>query len=165
MSMLSTTVQNSAGDYSSEDGNAIFSDRELYALLERFCNQVAATQPSYASFLQRYFNDEGYVDIWRIPHAMMDVLLHRTEYNRVFDSSEFRKMFHLFIHELLVFCANECRSEAFRETSIAGAIKEGRRDTSGSTEYLPALMNGFSKVLENLASEEPELRCVKQRKE
>ena len=108
MSFSNAALRNTTDAGPCEELAPIFSDRELYTFLERFSNQVKTTKPEYESFLQNYFNDEGYVDIWRIPHAMIDVLLHRTHYNRVFDSREFCKTFHRFVRDLLVFRSKEC---------------------------------------------------------
>ena len=108
MSISNAALRNPSDDYSYEELTRILSDRELYILLERFCNQLTVAKPEYESFLQFYFNDEGYVDIWRIPHAMIDVLLHRTQYNRVFENREFRKKFQGFVRDLLVFRSKEC---------------------------------------------------------
>ncbi|MEN6636708.1 MAG: hypothetical protein ABFC56_12715 [Clostridiaceae bacterium] len=151
MSISNAALRNTTDDYSCEELAPIFSDRELYIFLERFCNQVAATQPEYQSFLQHFFNDEGYVDIWRIPHVMMDVLLHRTRFNRVFDNREFRKTFHRFIRELMVFCSRECHRNTL-SAPVNGTI--GTRSQSSGHDYLNALMTSFSRVLEILASEE-----------
>ena len=154
MSITNLALRNSVDDYSCEEVTPIFSDRELYIFLERFCNQVADTQPKHHSFLQHFFDDEGYVDIWRIPHVMIDVLLHRMHFNRVFDSKEFRKTFHQFVMDLLVFCSKECLRISLLETGSTGVIKEGLSSQSFEPEYLNALMASFSRVLEILASEE-----------
>jgi len=151
MSISNAALCNTTDDYSCEELAPIFSDRELYILLERFCNHAIATQPELESFLQHYFNDGGYVDIWRIPHAMIDVLLHRTQYNRVFGSREFRKTFHRFVRELLVFCSKECHRNTL-SAPVTGTV--GTRSQSSGHDYLDALMTSFSRVLEILASEE-----------
>ena len=151
MSISNAALRNPTDDYSYEELTRIFSDRALYVFLERFCNQVTATQPEFESFLQQFFNDEGYVDIWRIPHVMMDVLLHRTKFSRVFDNREFRKTFHRFIRELMVFCSRECHCKAL---STPVADMAGIRSQSSGHDYLNALTTSFSRVLEILASEE-----------
>ena len=153
MSISNAALRNTTNDYSCEELAPIFSDRELYIFLERFCNQVAATQPEYQSFFQHFFNDEGYVDIWRIPHVMMDVLLHRTRFNRVFDNREFRKTFHRFIRELMVFCSRECHRNALVAPAVATRFMEDTDLQIGSRECLNALTTSFSRVLEILASE------------
>jgi len=151
MSISNAALRNPSDDYSYEELTRILSDRELYILLERFCNQLTVAKPEYESFLQFYFNDEGYVDIWRIPHVMMDVLLHRTKFSRVFDNREFRKTFHRFIRELMVFCSRECHCKAL---STPVADMAGIRSQSSGHDYLNALTTSFSRVLEILASEE-----------
>ena len=150
MSISNAALRNTTDDYSYEELTPIFSNRGLYISLERFCNQVTATKPEYESFLQNYFNDEGYVDIWRIPHAMIDVLLHRTQYNRVFGSRVFRKTFHRFVRELLVFCSKECHRNTL-SAPVTGTV--GTRSQSRGHDYLNAMMTSFSRVLEILASE------------
>lgn len=154
MSISNAALRNTTDDYSCEEIVPIFSDRELYILLERFCNQAITTQPEYQSFLQHFFNDEGYVDIWRIPHVMIDVLLHRTQYNRVLESREFRKTLHRFVRELLVFCSKECHRNALVAPAVATGFMEVTDLQIGSHEYLNALTTSFSRVLEILASEE-----------
>lgn len=154
MSISNAALRNQVDDYSCDERTSIFSDRKFYISLERFCNQVTATQPEFEPFLQYYFNDEGYVDIWRIPHAMMDVLLHRTQYNRVFESGEFRKTFHRFVREFLIFCSKECHREALLGTTIDSASNEGLSQQRGIHEYLNTLMASFSEVLEKLESED-----------
>ena len=151
MSISNAALRNPTDDYSYEELTRIFSDRALYVFLERFCNQVTATQPEFESFLQQFFNDEGYVDIWRIPHVMMDVLLHRTKFSRVFDNREFRKTFHRFIRELMVFCSRECHRNTL-SAPVTGT--EDTRSQSSGHDYLNALITSFSRVLEILASEE-----------
>lgn len=151
MSNSNAALRNTTDDYSYEELTRIFSDRELYIFLERFCNQAITTQPEFELFLQHFFNDEGYVDIWRIPHVMMDVLMHRTKYNRVFDNRKFRKTFHRFIRELMVFCTRECHCKAL---STPVADMAGNCAQSSGHDYLNALMTSFSRVLEILASEE-----------
>lgn len=151
MSNSNTALRNPADGYSCEELAPVLSDRELYILLERFCNQATGTQPFYESFLQHYFNDEGYVDIWRIPHVMIDVLLHRTQYNRLFESKEFRKTLHRFVRELLAFCSKECHHNSL-SAPVTGT--EGTRSHNSGHDYRNALSTSFSRVLEILASEE-----------
>jgi hypothetical protein len=154
MSISNAALRNTTDDYSYEELTPIFSNRGLYISLERFCNQVTATKPEYESFLQNYFNDEGYVDIWRIPHAMIDVLLHRTQYNRVFENREFRKKFQGFVRDLLVFCSKECHRNSFEAPAVATGCMEVTDLQTGSHEYINALITSFSRVLEILENEE-----------
>ena len=154
MSISNAVLRNPTDDDSSGELTTIFSDREFYMSLERFCNQAKDTKPEYESFLQYYFNDEGYVDIWRIPHAMMDVLLHRMQYNRVFESREFRKTFQEFVRELLAFCSKECPRNAPVAPAVATGFLKVTDLQNERCEYLIALTNSFSRVLEILASEE-----------
>lgn len=154
MSISNAALRNPAGDYSCDDLPPIFSDRELYILLEYFCNQVTVTQSSYESFLQHYFNDSGHVDIWRILHAMIDVLLHRTQYNRAFESRDFRETFHRFVRDLLVLCMEECHRNTLVSPLAASGQMEVTDLQSDRREYINALTTSFTKVLEILASEE-----------
>jgi len=84
---------------------------------------------------------------------MMDVLLHRTRFNRVFDNREFRKTFHRFIRELMVFCSRECHRNALVAPAVATRFMEDTDLQIGSRECLNALTTSFSRVLEILASE------------
>jgi len=72
------TTINVSGQITNEDlllcdsTKLLMNCRDFYILLERFCNGIVKSNPQYDEFLNLYFNDEGYVDIWRIPHLMLD---------------------------------------------------------------------------------------------
>ena len=52
----------------------IFNNKSFCFLLERFSNIMCKKDHEYYLFLNTYFNDEGYVDIWRIPHLLLDLV-------------------------------------------------------------------------------------------
>ena len=83
--------------------------RDFYVLLEKFCNTIVEDLPEYSVFLNRYFNDEGYVDIWRIPHLIIDAVQHNLKSHKILEEEAFRIMFHRFISELYNYCLMECQ--------------------------------------------------------
>lgn len=51
----------------------LFNNAGFYIWLEKFSNIKSKEDPQINNFLNVYFNDEGYVDIWRIPRLLMDL--------------------------------------------------------------------------------------------
>jgi len=83
----------------------LFNSKSLYILLERFSNTVIKENPEYDDFLNRYFNDEGYVDIWRIPHLLVDLVTGKCDFHAALLNDEvFRSKFMSFIGEFYNYC-------------------------------------------------------------
>lgn len=87
----------------------LMSCREFYILLELFCNDIGKPKLQDDGFLNLYFNDEGYVDIWRIPNLMIDAFNQNLKFNKVLDCEKFRSAFNQFLTELFNFCLSECQ--------------------------------------------------------
>lgn len=86
-----------------ESAKDLMNNKEFYILLERFCNKISKTNSQYNNFLNHYFNDEGYVDIWRIPHVIADIANNRVDSNKVIGCEEFRTTFSSFLSEFYNF--------------------------------------------------------------
>lgn len=146
-----TTTRNKTVGVVCEPQKSLLSCSEFYDLLERFCNGIVIDRPEYEDFLQRYFNDEEYIDIWRIPHVMMDALQRNMKFNRVFQHKEFRDTFHRFIADLYDFCIKECLLEtrpAYQEASTSAS--DTAQHLRGRHRFLDELMTTFAQVLENI---------------
>jgi hypothetical protein len=83
----------------------LLGSKNLYIYLERFSNIIIKEEPEYYDFLNRYFNDEGYIDIWRIPHLLIDLYNDKTGFHeqRLCDES-FRTRFMSFIADFYNYC-------------------------------------------------------------
>ncbi len=83
----------------------LFKNKSLYILLERFSNIVIKENPEYDDFLNRYFNDEGYVDIWRIPLLLVDLATGKCDFHAALLNDEaFRIKFMSFLGEFYNYC-------------------------------------------------------------
>lgn len=96
--------------FSCESTTGLMNSREFYGLLERFCSEVGNSSQQYNEFLNAYFNDEGYVDIWRIPHLMLDAFNQNMKFHKLLEFEEFRSAFTQFLTELYNFCLSECQA-------------------------------------------------------
>jgi len=146
-----TTTRNRTMGIVCEPQKGLLSCSEFYILLERFCNGIAIDQPEYEGFLQQYFNDEGYIDIWRIPNVMLDALQRNMKFNRVFQHKDFRDTFHRFIADLYDFCIRECLLEtqpAHHEANDSASDTAQRLRVRH--RFLDELMTTFAQVLENI---------------
>jgi hypothetical protein len=86
---VSTGVAFSKGSLcnSSKD---LLQSKEFYLLMELYCNNMAEMEDNQAALLNRHFNDEGYIDCWRIPHLMLDLHgKHYGSHRSTLDSADF----------------------------------------------------------------------------
>lgn len=132
-----------------ESTRCLMNCRAFYTLLERFCSRISETAPQYDEFLNRYFNDEGYIDLWRIPHLMLDAFNQNMKFHKVLECEVFRKTFHQFLTELYNFCLIECQTGLFVKpdpTSTQNTLNNLRI----RHQFLNTLMDTFINVMENI---------------
>ncbi|MCX7842245.1 MAG: hypothetical protein N2489_04125 [Clostridia bacterium] len=87
------------------NSSQLFNSRSMYVLLERFMNSITEEKAEYADFLNRYFNDEGYIDIWRVPHLLIDLVNGNYEFHhKLLEDEEFTVKFMNFIGEFYNYC-------------------------------------------------------------
>ena len=123
--------------------------REFFILLERFCINIGKKSPKYDEFLNLYFNDEGYVDIWRIPHLMIDVFNQNLKFYTVLECEEFRTTFHQFLTELYNYCLSECQTGLYvKPDSIS--TQSTLNNLRIRQQFLNTLMETFISVIENI---------------
>lgn len=78
----------------------LLNSKYLYIFLEEYSNIKTKESPEYDNFINRYFNDEGYADIWRIPHLLTDLLSDNFTYHAsLLNDEAFRMTFISFIGE------------------------------------------------------------------
>ncbi|MCG8499920.1 MAG: hypothetical protein MJB12_05870 [Firmicutes bacterium] len=88
-----------------QNASEMLKSKSLYILLERFSNTVIKENPEYGDFLNRYFNDEGYIDIWRIPHLLLDLTNGKADCHAVLlDDEIFKIKFMSFIGKFYNYC-------------------------------------------------------------
>ena len=132
-----------------ESTKSLMNCREFYTLLERFCIKIGETSTQYSEFLNLHFNDEGYIDIWRIPHLMLDVFSQNLMFHKLLECEEFRKTFHQFLTELYNFCLSECQTELYVKPDPIStqAILNNLRVRQ---QFLNILIGTFIIVMENI---------------
>lgn len=137
-----------------ESTKGLMNCREFYGLLERFCNKIGEASPKYDEFLNLYFNDEGYVDIWRIPHLMLDAFNQNLKFHyKLLESKAFKNDFHQFLAELYNFCLSECQTglhvkpDSISSQSMLNNLKVRK-------QFLNTLMGTFISVMENVENYE-----------
>ncbi len=138
-----------------ESTKGLMNCSEFYILLERFCNEIGKSSPKYDEFLNLYFNDEGYVDIWRIPHLMIDAFNQNLKFHKVLECEEFRSTFHQFLTELYNFCLNECQSSLFVKPDTSSSQRT-LHNLRIRQQFLNTLMGTFIRVVENIENYDKE---------
>ena len=151
------TAKNLPGQINSEElflcesTKELMKCREFYILLERFCCDIGKDRPQYEEFLHRYFNDEGYLDLWRIPNLMIDAFNQNLQFHKVLEFEEFRATFHQFLAELYNFCLSECQPGLYLKPEQSSAQSTLNR-LRIRRQFLFTLMDTFIDVMENVKS-------------
>lgn len=144
-----TSQVNSEELFLCESTKGLMNCREFYILLERFCNSIVKYEPQYDEFMNLYFNDEGYVDIWRIPHLMLDVFNQNLKFHKILEHDEFRTTFHQFLIELYNFCLFECQASLYVKPDSSSS-QNALYHLRFRQQFLSTLMVTFIKVMENI---------------
>ncbi len=132
-----------------ESASDLMSCGEFYILLERFCNYIRKTDSQYDEFLNYYFNDEGYVDIWRIPHLMIDIINQNLKEQEVLEFEEFRSTFLKFLAELYNFCLGECKFDLYVKSDSSSSLNT-LHQLRIRQKFLHTLMVTFINVMDNI---------------
>jgi len=132
-----------------ESTKGLMNCREFYGLLERFCNKIGEASPHYNEFLNVYFNDEGYVDIWRIPHLMLDAFNQNLKFHKLLEFEEFRTTFQQFLAELYNFCLSECQTGLYVKPDPI-STQSTLKNLRVRQQFLNTLMGTFISVMENI---------------
>lgn len=88
-------------------GKDLLQSKDFYLLMEQFCNIEIERDAEIAWFLNYYFNDEGYVDCWRIPHLMLDICEGTfLSHQKTIDCPQFIRVFTRFTENFAKYCAD-----------------------------------------------------------
>ena len=148
MKHIETTHQRSTAGL----GTDMLSNREFYFLLEKFCLEQVREDSGYHSFLNRYFNDEGYVDLWRIPNLMLDVIQQNTKFQAHMAEAEFRATFQIFVADLYHFCLHVIPAfSTIQKEDTPEAVS--LQQLKAHQQFVQSLMETFIQVLEHLGAE------------
>ena len=132
-----------------ESTRGLMNCREFYILLERFCCGIGKARPQYDEFLHQYFNDEGYLDLWRIPNLMIDAFNQNLKFHKVLEFEEFRVTFHQFLADLYNFCLSECQPGLYLNPELSSTHSTVNR-LRIRQQFLNTLMVTFINVMENV---------------
>ncbi len=132
-----------------ESAQGLMNCKAFHILLEMFCIGIAKINPHIDEFLNLYFNDEGYVDIWRIPHLMIDIYNQNLNFHKVLKCGAFRTSFHHFLTELCVFCLSECHPSLNVKPDLSSS-QNSLHNLRIRQQFLNTLMITFINVIENI---------------
>lgn len=82
--------------------------KDFYVLAKRFSIVISREDARYRDFLNKYFYDDGHVDIWKVPHLLLD--LHNGDFcnhKHLLDDEGFREKFCSFIGKFYNYCIVE----------------------------------------------------------
>lgn len=136
-----------------QNAKELIISKSFFILMERFCNVIEKEEPRYRNFLDKYFNDEGYVDVWRIPLLILDLYngdmyLHQ----KLLEDGSFKSEFINFIGKFYNYCVvkeellciNEKHFNDYHENMLF--LKKN--------QHLANLIHDtFCKVIENIYSD------------
>lgn len=130
----------------------LLNNKSLYIMLERFCNVRSQEDTEFNSFLNIYFNDEGYVDVWRIPHLLMDLVTGNCKFHSdLLIDIVFRTKFLSFVGEFYTYCVKN--SELFLMNKDCLALYEASILEIRKNQCIFNLISEtYCKVIEKLKS-------------
>ena len=123
--------------------------KEFYGVLEKFCNLIFERKSVHGDFLNLYFNDEGYVDIWRIPHLMIDAVHQNLKLHQLMEEEAFRHKFHSFLAEMYDYCLMEIQT-GYPETIMKAKPQEVVDALRARQAYINSLTDIFIQVMESV---------------
>ncbi len=130
----------------------LLQSKDFYFLIELYCNKVSGEDQNVRTLLSYYFNDEGYVDCWRIPHVMLDIHQKNYQYHReTLDSPGFLAFFFSFVLGFYNYCMLEYKPFKLDEWAFkkeADAIV----NLAICKHQSNLMIDSFSQIIENLQS-------------
>jgi hypothetical protein len=133
-----------------ETGKDLVQCKNFYILMERFCNKISKEDVQFDMFLNKYFNDEGYVDVWRIPHLMLDIYNCNFEFrSNILDNFEFKGYFIRFLGLFHNYCLTEFKPYLIDEL----ILKDEKRTVlqiKANQHLMNVVMDTYSRIIENL---------------
>ena len=125
---------------------SLLNSAEFINTVEGFSVRLPEDSSVVEGFLKKYFSEDEYVDIWRIPHLMIDVCNGSSFFRKAIENDEFRSHFHQFLTELYDYCFEAYRPKLARLDGARGSAAS----IEASRERLNTLMWTFNRVFENL---------------
>lgn len=131
-------------------GKELIQSVEFYILIERFCNIISKENDKYDLFLNKYFNDEGYVDVWRIPQVLSDIYHVNIKcHSKTLDCNEFRSIFPQFLGLFYNYCFSVYKPFQINE-SFLNDEKRTVLQIKTNQHIMNVAMDTYSRILENL---------------
>lgn len=146
---ISSSVTFSKGSLcnSSKD---LLQSKEFYLLMELYCNNMLEKEDKYTALLNCHFNDEGYIDCWRIPHLMLDI--HEKNYNShrdILDSADFFPVFFDFLLEFYNYSMRMIKPYLLG-TLVAGNEKDALLQIAMCKHQTNLIMDTMSQIIESI---------------
>ncbi|MCL6589667.1 MAG: hypothetical protein K6U80_06920 [Firmicutes bacterium] len=133
-----------------ETGKDLFLCKNFYILIERFCNKIFKEDNGFDLFLNRYFNDEGYVDVWRIPHLLLDIYnCNLSCRGKLLDDSEFKSDFIRFLGLFYNYCLSEYKLYLIKECYF-NDLRRNMLEIKTNQHLMNLIMDTYARIIENI---------------
>ncbi|MHB1314615.1 MAG: hypothetical protein ACYCX2_03925 [Christensenellales bacterium] len=128
----------------------LFQCKNFYILMERFCNTLSKEIEYFDRFLNEFFNDEGYVDIWRIPHLMLDIYnCNFWFHTRTLRNKDFIENFPRFLGLFYNYYLSEYKPYLINEAGL-NDIKKTVLQIKTNQNLMNLVMDSYSRIIENI---------------
>lgn len=133
--------------YSTKD---LFHCKDFYLIMERFCYKISKGNTRFHIFLNEFFNDEGYVDVWRIPGLMLDIYnCNYRFHDNTLKNQNFIKNFPVFLGFFYNYFLSEYRPYLINETNLYD-IKKSVFQTRVNQNLINLLFDSYCRIIENI---------------
>ncbi len=131
-------------------GKELIQSNDFYILIERFCNIISVKDAQFDLFLNKYFNDEGYVDVWRIPHILIDIHQGNLKFlSKTLEDDEFLSIFPRFLGLFYNYCLSEYKPYLVDDLNLCD-LQRTVLEIKVKQQVMNIAMDTYSRILENL---------------
>lgn len=128
----------------------LLQSKDFYLLTELYCSEVSEQDKIISAYLSYYFEDEGYVDCWRIPHLMLDIYNKSYQFNeKTLESPNFLPFFFNFLLGFYDFCMTVYKPFLLNEWAYKSE-NDALFQMSICRHQMNLIVDTFSVVIENI---------------
>lgn len=128
----------------------LLQSKDFYFLMELYCNRVSEKDAKLCALLNTHFNEEGYIDCWRIPHVMLDIHERNWQFHsKTLGSPDFIPVFFDFLLGFYNYCMSAYKTYILNDWAFKNE-KDAVLHLSICRHQTNLMMDTFSRIVENI---------------
>lgn len=128
----------------------LLQSRDFYFLVELYCNKVVGSNQKFEDMLNVHFNDEGYIDCWRLPHLLIDIHERNYQFHKtVLDAPGFLVVFFDFLLGFYNYCMSVYRTYSLTDSAFQSE-SNAVLQLNICKHQTDLMMDSFRQIVENI---------------